>query len=314
MGKLRIVAMMVFLQLLTACAGAIDAEPEYVRSINTELEIVQALGDLPVSGETITAEDIIAIDLPQRNLIVQTRLYEIDLRYQEFERNLLLESRNVDFVAQIGELGVDIAGSFVGGNASQILSAISAGITGSQAAFNERMLFDRTIQALVSQMRADRATLKRDIILRLNQSITRYPVMQALTDVADYRAAGTLLGAVIGLAARAADEAEKSEGQLQQVLSVPYGPDEASGALVAFLTEGRMSSARDAFAPLIVPERLEAFDSAVRAYHDQNPLPQQIMSIVPAGRALLLLIGAEEEYTAARLAILERLREADEIE
>ena len=82
---------------------------------------------------------------------------------------------------------------------SQILSATSAGLTGAREAFDKEVLVDRTIQAFVSQMRANRDQVKARILVKLTKNIDEYPFLAALSDLESYRQAGTLTGALNGI-------------------------------------------------------------------------------------------------------------------
>jgi len=70
--------------------------------------------------------------MPCRDAIVQSMLVAIDLRYAEFELNFFDANRSVGFVATVATLVLGAAGSVVTNGASQILSAISAGVTGTR--------------------------------------------------------------------------------------------------------------------------------------------------------------------------------------
>ena len=291
----------------TGCAGAFTAEPSRVRSIEDELAAVRAAAEIQRSSEQLTAEDIVNVDESERNRIVYARFYEVDLRYREFERNLLLELRNIDLLASIVDLGVDIGGTFAQGDASRILSAISGGISGAQTAFNEEVLFDRTVLALVSQMKDDRATVKLEILFRLNQDMTSYPITAALADIERYRVAGTIPSAIFNLGETAAQNAIISEAELEEARTIGFNPDRRSDRLVGYLTEGRAVAATDEFVGLITTERAQIVDGEITAYFDRSTsdLPAELQNIGLLPRIYLFIIG--DGYDDARSEIVSRL-------
>jgi hypothetical protein len=90
-----------------------------------------------------------------------------------------------------------------------LLSALATGVTGLDKAYNEKELLSNTVQALQTQMRADRKTeagviygkMYRDTgnNTRKITSIAEYTLPMALSDADTYYQAGTISSALIGL-------------------------------------------------------------------------------------------------------------------
>ncbi|MEM7524336.1 MAG: hypothetical protein AAF360_11375, partial [Pseudomonadota bacterium] len=165
-------------------------------------------------------------------------------------RALTKELRESGFVGALAELAVDTAGALTGQQASQILSAVSAGITGTQTAVQKDLLVDRTVQAFISQMRASRSVVKRRIILKLNAPAAIYPLQAAVSDLSDYRQAGTLTGALTGIAVTAADEEATRREDLSvaesAVISGRFGETNDTRVLNKFInTDDGVTSVED---------------------------------------------------------------------
>ncbi|MGF1658489.1 MAG: hypothetical protein ACFCUS_03615 [Rubrimonas sp.] len=186
------------LLLTSGCASGIRGEPESSLDPNRDV-LVQAV-KLTLSDESIRSALSTAATARQRNEIVFARFAEIDRLYFEYEIALSREARESGFIVSLAALGAGIGGTLASAaSASQAFSAASAAIAGVNAAYNEQVLLERTIQALTSQMRAGRDAQKKVILLQLSKQIGDYPLLAALTDLEAYRQAGTLSGAILGI-------------------------------------------------------------------------------------------------------------------
>lgn len=215
--------------LLSACGGGIRGEPERYRSIDEELQsLTPAYGDseLAKPGSTSRA---------RRNEIIGARMYAIDLRFSEFETELLRESRKAGFGTVLVELIVDISGSLASNGASQILSAISAGITGTKEAFDKEILVEQTVQSLINQMRASRDQIAARIYGRLDLSVADYPLTVALADVEEYYQAGTLAGSLVNLSETTGVAAEAAKVERTEAIKAGFVEDDASRVLLEML-------------------------------------------------------------------------------
>lgn len=191
----------------TGCENAFRGAPERVMDVDAEIALLDSL----IGAESLSAALASPPDKATRNAIVGARMYAVDLRFHEFETALMREGRDVGFLTALVELGVDTAGSLVGGNASQILSAVSAGITGGSESFEKEILVDQTVQALLTQMRARRAQVANRIRFGMQMDVADYPLPLALRDVGDYYQAGTLVGALVEVTQRAGIQAAEAE-------------------------------------------------------------------------------------------------------
>lgn len=151
-----------------------------------------------------------------RNEVIAMRMREIDSYYYAFEAGLIRERQELGFVSSIVSLGltgaIPLAASL---GTKSALGAASTFVQGGTKAFSDEVLFQKTVQVLATQMRAQRAFVGADIIDRMRRLDTEaYPLSMALGDVDEYYAAGTIAGALIeiqktvGARSTLADEAK----------------------------------------------------------------------------------------------------------
>lgn len=197
---------------LGGCAGLRqfpESADNYAQTLaQVDPEYDEALGQ--IYAENATAADQKRI----RNELLETRMAVIDRNFEDFVEDLAEE----DVIAGLGialvGVGVGGTGALVSETASQILSAVSAALTGGQAAYQKEVLFESTRQALIAQMIAGRKKVAAGISQRFDLGIADYPLWLARRDLEAYHFAGSLPGAVV---ATASDAAEK-EGEAEQIL------------------------------------------------------------------------------------------------
>lgn len=210
MNKIPITTAAIFTTLLSGCIDSFRGAPK--DRLNREiLEIEENIIKSTLTEDKLK-EAIDGRDRFTRDEIIFARMAEMDILYYKYELDISNEFRQSGFAATVTELAVDTSGAVVGGASSQLLSAISAGITGSKESFDKEILLEKTAGAFISQMRANRDKLKARILLKADESeYNEYPLQAALTDLAAYRQAGTLAGALTAINRSA--EAEEEEGR-----------------------------------------------------------------------------------------------------
>jgi hypothetical protein len=135
-----------------------------------------------------------------RNEIIYAQMAEITELYNAYELDISRELRKSGFLVSLVQIGLGSAGALVGEGASQILSAANAALTGADQAYSKEVLVESTIQAFQQQMRARRDAVKAQILRKTVLDTADYPLQAAVSDLADYRQAGTLMGALLGIA------------------------------------------------------------------------------------------------------------------
>jgi len=159
-----------------------------------------------------------------RNKLIETRMAVIDAHFREFETGLVKENVGIELGISLLGVGVGAAGSLVTETASQILSAVSGGLAGAQAAYSKSVLYDKAMAALLAQMRASRKAMAAQIFQRWTLDMEHYPLWVARTDLDAYYFAGSLPGAILATAA----DAKTKENQADVILLRAITPQSAS--------------------------------------------------------------------------------------
>lgn len=152
-----------------------------------------------------------------RNEEIDRRLRVIDLNFSEFRKGLATEGVTADFGIAVAQLGLGGAGALVSQTASQILSAVSGGLAGTQQAYSKAALYEKTVSALFAQMKAGRKVVLVRIVTGRVKSIDDYPLSIAVLDLEAYAYAGSLPGAVIGTAADAQVKNDEAKNQIRDI-------------------------------------------------------------------------------------------------
>ncbi len=209
----------VLLYLLLSGCATITGYPD--RSENVEGELKQLEKYIkPEIIETYENEKDLTNKRILRNEIVNARIRAIDIHFNSFQQRLYGEGIGSNIATDWAVVGLSAAGAVVSSlGTSQILSAISGGITGAKSSFDKNAFFDRTMPAILTQMIA----LRKSALVKIRSGLTKgadeYPLNQALTDVEEYFTAGTMPGAIIGIAEEAGATAKEADNELKILLS-----------------------------------------------------------------------------------------------
>jgi hypothetical protein len=141
-----------------AVAGATAAE--------TNAGLTEAAKINPAAvGTTAGAANV--TNSAQINQCVYQMLQPIDVKWVHFQDRLLGSSSTSNCAADTTLLGLGGAGSFVAGTTTQILHAVSAGVTGLRSSFNQDILYSQTITTILLQMEADRTAMCNIVMAKL---------------------------------------------------------------------------------------------------------------------------------------------------
>lgn len=116
---------------------------------------------------------------------------------------------------------------------------------GTRLSFDKNFFEEKTTEALVSQMRASRTTLKAQILRSLSRrDVNSYPLEAAWMDIVSYYHAGTIPSALVDIAAKAGNDAAKGSQDLKEAIQelTPATPEQAKQA-VSIRTEYQQLSA-----------------------------------------------------------------------
>lgn len=164
-----------------------------------------------------------------RNDVVYSRLQVIDINYYDFEAKLAGTYNFIGLGADLTVLVLNGLGATTGAAETKAaLAAASAGVIGADASINKDVFYQKTVPALIAQMRADRQTALVTIRQGLTRSASEYSLDQALNDVSAYYVSGTLPSALSSVTAQAGAQLTVANDQLTNLRSVPYNAPTAS--------------------------------------------------------------------------------------
>ena len=156
-----------------------------------------------------------------RNSFMDGRIALYNIRYIRFVRDLGVDKQHLDAATDILILGLSLAGASTGALQSKTnLATAAAAVTGTKIAIDKHFYFDKSIQALVSTMNAQRKTILVRMMEGRMKTVIEYPLTRVLDDLSDYELAGTLIGAINILQADAADK-EKKADEILRTLVIP---------------------------------------------------------------------------------------------
>lgn len=200
-----------------------------------------------------------------RNAMIERRMAVIDAYFKEFRAGLVKENVRSEFGIALVGIGVGGAGALVTETASQILSAVSGGLAGAQAAYGKAVLYDKAMSALLAQMEAGRKAMAAQIFQRWNLGLEQYPMWMARKDLDAYYFAGSLPGAILGTAADAKEKEKQADEQIKLVRSSGFTAKlkkaKAIGDRLKNLTSDQALAVAKAMEPHIEKRPKELIDS-----------------------------------------------------
>jgi hypothetical protein len=163
-----------------------------------------------------------------RDGFVTARLVAMDLRYIQFIRGLTSDKQQIDSATDAATMTMNLLGTIVSSaRAKTNLAAAAAGVGGIKSNVDKHFYYEKSVEALVATMNAQRKEVLVRILSGLQQDIDAYPFTQAVTDLHDYYAAGTLNGAIIGIQQQAVQKEDVANQKIQLVRDVALLPLEA---------------------------------------------------------------------------------------
>lgn len=162
----------------------------------------------------------------QRNAYVAMKLFEIDRSYYNFVTLLNASDTGVISFADFAQLGLTTAATAIPVvQTTKVLATAATAVGGARAIYNEDLLRTQTLQAIQTQMEADRLKIRNIIVSRMDAcEISEYPMGFVLADLQSYAAAGTPDSAIVALT--------NSATKAKQAASTPSStanPDSGSG-------------------------------------------------------------------------------------
>jgi hypothetical protein len=158
-----------------------------------------------------------------RDLIVLNRMRAYDIEFDNFERGLYGEANSIEAGGNLIVTALGAVGATSGGTVTKAaLNAASGAVTGAQGIVSKELYYQRTIPALISQMEANRANAKANILAGLKQTDSAYSLAQAYVDLELLKNAGGIPGAISNVTQTAAGNAQDANQNLQIVSSSSF--------------------------------------------------------------------------------------------
>ncbi|MER8746559.1 hypothetical protein NKH54_26355 [Mesorhizobium sp. M1004] len=172
-----------------------------------------------------------------RNNYVYARMYAIDLNFSEFERRLQADSSQLDVAGSVANIALTQTSTLIAPvGTKNILTSVAAGLTGTQAAYEQKVFLGKTVQLLESQMELDRNRQATQIYQRLRLPASQYSLYLALSDLETYYQAGTMANAQINISHDVGERAiASSDEKAQTVLEATPSADTNYQSLIKFL-------------------------------------------------------------------------------
>lgn len=215
-----------------------------------------------------------------RNQIVTARMFVADMEYHYYESRLTKEMQEEGMLATAASLGLTTSATLVPvAQTKTLLSALATGVTGLDKAYVEKQLLSNTIQALQTQMRADRKTQAGVIYAKMYKDgggtkiptpISEYTLPMALSDADSYYQAGTIGSALIGLSKTMANREESADQA-----KTSSGPNAAAVADVKARAQ-TASILPSSTVPIATPIRLPVLVEEGRGRYEQQLRPDVI--------------------------------------
>jgi hypothetical protein len=176
-----------------------------------------------------------------RNDIIARRMYIIDVEYSEYEESLTSERQKFGFLTTAAATALGIASTLTTPvRSAQIVSGVGTAVLASRGIYDSEVVIAKTLQIVQGYMRAARDNVaSRQILTRLNDSTTNYPLSAALHDLEDYYRAGTFTAGLIPALRESGAAAELASLEKVTLVRGSFNPDEESSVtLRSFLQPG----------------------------------------------------------------------------
>jgi hypothetical protein len=221
-------------------------------------------------------------DQAARNEFISSRVALANLSYMQFISALTNDKQQLDAATDMFTLGLNIAGTLVGGaQAKENLAAAAALVLGSKATIDKHYYFEKTTPALISAMNAQRKVVLVRILEGATLQIEQYSFPQALADTHEYYAAGTLTGGISAIQVTSGEKEAQADAQVRLLQLDPVSTEErtarreVSVAILEIINSGsldRMKKALNALGLAGLPQStaaeasksLEGWRAAVR--------------------------------------------------
>ncbi len=158
-----------------------------------------------------------------RNEIIDARMEEIDKKFGEFE--MALHKQGVGYGIGTDWILLAIAGATatIGSKGTKAaLGAVTTGIVGAKASFDKNALFDKALPSIITQMVAQRETMRAVIRKSQEYPVETYSIYSALSDLRRFNRAGSIPGAIQSISEDAGQKATTARQELKDIRIAKY--------------------------------------------------------------------------------------------
>ena len=150
-----------------------------------------------------------------RNVMIDDLISLSNYRYQNYVKRLTFSQNSVEFSANFFATAVSGVGALAtGGSTPNILSGISAFITGTKDSYQEIMFGNKAIEAIINSMTAERNKLQLEILKKKVKSADDYPVSTVLREILDMHNSGDVMVALNKILQDTSEEVKNSKANL----------------------------------------------------------------------------------------------------
>jgi hypothetical protein len=240
--------------LLSGCK-TVQGGPDRLYTVPEEVAQARTLLDVAVPGSIpgLVERYYQAPDDAQRmflrNEIIARRMYIIDVEYSEYEESLTSERQKFGFLTTAAAAALGIAATLTTPvRSAQIVAGAGAAVLATRGAYDTEVVIAKTLQIVQGYMRAARDDVARTQILpRLTESSTTYPLSAALHSLEDYYRAGTFTAGLIPALRESGAAADIAAQAKAEVLRGSFQADNSTAVLDRYLHNlagGRLNRTR----------------------------------------------------------------------
>jgi len=152
-----------------------------------------------------------------RDDVVLNRMHVYDMEFTLFVRDLSGANNSLSVGSDLTALVLNGLGATTGDAASKAaLAAASGGVIAANGAVNKDLFYQKTVPAIIAQMRADRQTVEASILLALGKTDADYPLQKAVLDLDTLNDAGGLNSAIASITQKSSE----SQATAQNVVDI----------------------------------------------------------------------------------------------
>jgi len=174
-----------------------------------------------------------------RDVIVLSHMRAYDIEFDNFERSLYGQGNSIAVAGSVATITMGAVGGVAGAAVTKAaLNSASAAVTGAEGAISKELYYQRTLPALISQMEANRANVKLNILAGIKQTDSQYPLVQAYADLESLKAAGGIPLAISNVTQIASNNQQDAQLQLQKLRVSNYVPSSTNKIIETWLHTG----------------------------------------------------------------------------